>query len=71
MNTVDDRLRKVDSLFTKLGTTTMKGYSKTIGRPIAPEDWSDFHSFVAEEGVSGLGDKVPTASEVLSVLNEG
>jgi len=71
LNTVDDRLRKVDSLFTKLGTTTMKGYSKTIGRPIAPEDWSDFRSFVAEEGVVGLGDKVPTASEVLSVLNEG
>ena len=71
LSSVDDRLRKVDALFTGLGTTTMKGYSKTIGRPIAPEDWSDFHSFVAEEGVTGLGDRIPTASEVLSVLHEG
>lgn len=71
LSSVDDRLRKVDALFTGLGTATMKGYSKTIGRPIAPEDWSDFHSFVSEEGVTGLGDRIPTASEVLSVLHEG
>ena len=71
MNTFNDRLHKIDALFTTLGTTTMKDYSRTVGRPIAPEDWDDFHSFVAEEGVTGLGDNIPTASEVLSVLNEG
>ena len=69
MGTFDSRLRKVDALLTGLGRDTMQTYAREVGGPIQPEDWSDLQAYVTEKGVIGLGDDVPTATEVLRVLS--
>ena len=68
MNTFNQRLQKIDSLLTGIGTRTMKDYANEKGEAIT--DWNDFKSYVKDAGVTGLGDEVPTATEMLEVLYE-
>jgi len=68
MNTFNKRLQKIDSLLTTIGTNTMKDYARENGEAIT--DWGDFKSYVKDAGITGLGEDVPTVSEVLKVLNE-
>tara|TARA_R100000234_G_scaffold120116_1_gene105573 strand:- start:6746 stop:8380 length:1635 start_codon:yes stop_codon:yes gene_type:complete len=64
LDTFDRRLAKVDALLTGLGVDTMQKYSSTLGHPIGLTDWDGLREF----GVPALDD-VPTATEVLRVLN--
>ena len=64
LDTFDRRLAKVDALLTGLGVDTMQKFASDLGRPITIADWDGLREF----GVPALDD-VPTATEVLRVLN--